>query len=97
MKRLLICASSLTLLKGEFRHVTGAFDAPRLLPFLPPDLSILPCRYGIADWLQFDASVVRGLAYYTGTVFEVWRLAKDRRWLGRNHAETLMLACLSAS
>mmetsp|Transcript_21018 Transcript_21018/g.62164 ORF Transcript_21018/g.62164 Transcript_21018/m.62164 type:complete len:504 (+) Transcript_21018:18-1529(+) len=27
-------------------------------------------EYGIADWLQFDASVVRGLAYYTGVVFE---------------------------
>lgn len=26
--------------------------------------------YGIADWVQFDASVVRGLAYYTGVVFE---------------------------
>lgn len=26
--------------------------------------------YGFADWLCFDASVVRGLAYYTGTVFE---------------------------
>ena len=22
--------------------------------------------YGIADWLEFDPSVVRGLAYYTG-------------------------------
>ena len=22
--------------------------------------------YGIADWLVFDASVVRGLSYYTG-------------------------------
>jgi len=28
--------------------------------------------YGFADWLQFDASVVRGLAYYTGTVFEAF-------------------------
>jgi histidyl-tRNA synthetase len=26
--------------------------------------------YGFADFLQFDASVVRGLAYYTGIVFE---------------------------
>ena len=26
--------------------------------------------YGFADWLQFDASVVRGLAYYAGVVFE---------------------------
>jgi len=28
--------------------------------------------YGYADWLQFDASVVRGLAYYTGVVFEAF-------------------------
>merc|ERR1712188_82528 len=26
--------------------------------------------YGFGDWLIFDASVVRGLAYYTGIVFE---------------------------
>ncbi len=26
--------------------------------------------YGLADWVGFDASVVRGLAYYTGTVWE---------------------------
>ena len=26
--------------------------------------------YGFKDWLVFDASVVRGLAYYTGVVFE---------------------------
>lgn len=30
----------------------------------------LAADYGYADWLQFDASVVRGLAYYTGVVFE---------------------------
>jgi histidyl-tRNA synthetase len=28
--------------------------------------------YGYSDWLQYDASVVRGLAYYTGTVFEAF-------------------------
>ena len=28
--------------------------------------------YGIEDWLLFDASVVRGLAYYTGVVFEAF-------------------------
>merc|ERR1712226_1712455 len=31
--------------------------------------------YGIQDWILFDASVVRGLAYYTGVVFEAF----DRR------------------
>jgi len=28
--------------------------------------------YGYSAWLQFDASVVRGLAYYTGVVFEAF-------------------------
>ncbi|KAG5473054.1 hypothetical protein CUR178_02970 [Leishmania enriettii] len=28
--------------------------------------------YGYEDWVQFDASVVRGLAYYTGIVFEAF-------------------------
>ncbi len=28
--------------------------------------------YGIEDWILFDASVVRGLAYYTGIVFEAF-------------------------
>ena len=27
--------------------------------------------YGISDWVEFDGSTVRGLAYYTGCVFEV--------------------------
>lgn len=31
-------------------------------------------QYGYSEWISFDASVVRGLAYYTGIVFEV-RLA----------------------
>ncbi|WP_425155344.1 histidine--tRNA ligase [Candidatus Palauibacter sp.] len=30
---------------------------------------------GFGDFLRFDARLVRGLAYYTGTVFEIW----DRR------------------
>jgi len=32
----------------------------------------LAAAYGIADWLVFDPSVVRGLAYYTGIVFEAF-------------------------
>lgn len=31
--------------------------------------------YQISDWILFDASIVRGLAYYTGSVFEAF----DRR------------------
>jgi histidyl-tRNA synthetase len=35
--------------------------------------------YGVADWLVFDASVVRGLAYYTGVVFEAFDRAGQLR------------------
>ena len=35
--------------------------------------------YGFADWLIFDASVVRGLAYYTGVVFEAFDRNKQFR------------------
>ena len=28
-------------------------------------------KFGYAEWIEFDASLVCGLAYYTGIVFEV--------------------------
>ncbi|XP_052199017.1 histidine--tRNA ligase, chloroplastic/mitochondrial [Diospyros lotus] len=33
-------------------------------------LFLLAEQFGFSEWIQFDASVVRGLAYYTGIVFE---------------------------
>eukprot|EP00622_Pseudochattonella_farcimen_P008167 FR744346.1.p1 GENE.FR744346.1~~FR744346.1.p1 ORF type:complete len:375 (+),score=88.21 FR744346.1:90-1127(+) len=35
--------------------------------------------YGFRDWLVFDASVVRGLSYYTGAVFEAFDRAGEFR------------------
>ena len=35
--------------------------------------------YGFGEWLIFDASVVRGLAYYTGVVFEGFDCAGELR------------------
>lgn len=32
---------------------------------------------GLSDFVQFDASIVRGLLYYTGTVFEAWEVGGD--------------------
>ena len=43
------------------------------MDFDPPELALfdaLAC-HGITEWCQWDCSIVRGLAYYTGTVFEV--------------------------
>lgn len=35
--------------------------------------------YGFGDYLEFDLSVVRGLAYYTGTVFEFFDAGRSLR------------------
>ncbi len=40
----------------------------------------LAAAYGYADWLVFDASVVRGLAYYTGGCWRVWYVGSAGRW-----------------
>lgn len=34
---------------------------------------------GVGDFVQFDPSIVRGLLYYTGTVFEAWEVGGDIR------------------
>jgi len=42
---------------------------------LSPSLPLVSLPFCLQDYLIFDASVVRGLAYYTGVVFECF----DRR------------------
>ena len=32
---------------------------------------------GLSDYVVFDASIMRGLLYYTGTVFEAWEVGGD--------------------
>ena len=47
--------------------------------------------YGITEWLEFDASIVRGLAYYTGTVFEAFdRSGTLRAICGGGRYDTLL-------
>jgi histidyl-tRNA synthetase len=47
--------------------------------------------YGIADWIVLDASVVRGLAYYTGIVFEAFdRQGKLRAIAGGGRYDQLL-------
>lgn len=74
-----ISDSSITTIQS----VLSLTDLPELRDMLSPDsmavselerLFQLLESYGISDWTKFDASVVRGLAYYTGPVFE----AQDR-------------------
>ncbi|CAJ1408499.1 unnamed protein product [Effrenium voratum] len=52
----------------EFADIAGVGESEEVQELRR--LFALAEDYGYADWLQFDASVVRGLAYYTGVVFE---------------------------
>src|SRR5439155_225611 len=48
---------------------------------------------GLADYVAFDASVVRGLAYYTGTVFEIFdRKGELRAICGGGRYDNLLAA-----
>ena len=60
----LLCKSvdDLAALCGDGVDTSGVDELKRLFQ--------LAEDYGFGDWLVFDASVVRGLAYYTGVVFE---------------------------
>ena len=70
-----ISDSSITAIQS----VLSVTELPELRDMLSPDsmavselerLFQLLESYGISEWTTFDASVVRGLAYYTGPVFE---------------------------
>ena len=70
-----ISDSSITTIQS----VLSVTELPELRDILSPDsmavselerLFQLLESYGISEWTTFDASVVRGLAYYTGPVFE---------------------------
>src|SRR5690606_18391232 len=52
--------------KGERRDVDPASPTAPL-----EQLIALLDSHGVMQWCEFDLSIVRGLAYYTGTVFEV--------------------------
>ncbi|MEM0897614.1 MAG: histidine--tRNA ligase [Verrucomicrobiota bacterium] len=47
-------------------------------PLLEPVINDLASR-GMGDFVRIDLSIVRGLAYYTGTVFEVFDVAANMR------------------
>ena len=51
--------------------------------------------YGMSEWVEFDASIVRGLAYYTGSVFEAQdREGKFRAICGGGRYDNLLSTCL---
>jgi histidyl-tRNA synthetase len=46
---------------------------------------------GVGDWVEFDLSIVRGLAYYTGIVFELFDAKRELRAIcGGGRYDTLL-------
>lgn len=65
-KKILAATTAATL--DEFASLAGVGESVEVKELR--NLFELANEYGFGDWLQFDATVVRGLAYYTGVVFE---------------------------
>lgn len=48
-------------------------------------------QLGVSDYVNFDPRIIRGLDYYTGTVFEAWDVSGDgRAVLGGGHYDNLV-------
>jgi len=62
---------------AEAREKLGAAASPGLDEL--EAFGALADAYGIARWLTFDVGVIRGLAYYTGIVFECYDAKKKFR------------------
>ena len=58
-------------------------------PLLEPLAQELAAR-GLSDFVRFDATIVRGLAYYTGVVFEVFAPAHGRALAGGGRYDDLI-------
>ncbi|MFL5638379.1 MAG: histidine--tRNA ligase [Gemmatimonadaceae bacterium] len=61
-------ATDLNALAAEFRNCPDVMES---VTHLREYLNFLDAL-GVGDWVDFDLSIVRGLAYYTGKVFELF-------------------------
>ncbi|MFL5611393.1 MAG: histidine--tRNA ligase [Gemmatimonadaceae bacterium] len=61
-------ATDLNALAAQYRNSPGVMES---ITHLREYLNFLDAL-GVGDWVDFDLSIVRGLAYYTGKVFELF-------------------------
>ncbi|MDX1682458.1 MAG: ATP phosphoribosyltransferase regulatory subunit, partial [Phycisphaeraceae bacterium] len=69
----------------RFKYGCGELDQMREHLGIDRDLGELEAldtqleAFGIGDWCEYDVGIVRGLAYYTGTVFEIHEVSGAER------------------
>jgi len=68
VSRILASSTDLNVLAAEFRHSPEVMET---VTHMREYLNFLDAL-GVGDWIDFDLSIVRGLAYYTGKVFELF-------------------------
>jgi len=68
VSRILDSSTDLNALAAEFR---GAPDVMQTITHMREYMNFLDAL-GVGEWIEFDLSIVRGLAYYTGKVFELF-------------------------
>jgi histidyl-tRNA synthetase len=68
VSRILASSADLNALAAEFRHTPNVMET---VTHMREYLNFLDAL-GVGDWIDFDLSIVRGLAYYTGKVFELF-------------------------
>jgi histidyl-tRNA synthetase len=64
---------------GAWGHIAEQFNIPEQDLH---DLHVLHQQlkaFGVGDWCEYDLGIVRGLAYYTGTVFEIHEVSGAER------------------
>jgi histidyl-tRNA synthetase len=76
---------------GNLDAILGDRDLWKQSPELTRFFSTISAL-GLSKLVQFDASIVRGLSYYTGTVFEAWEVGGDirRALLGGGRYDNLL-------
>merc|ERR1712157_174234 len=90
---------SMTVIE-KLTSILSTKSLDQLIPLLPKDSKAIPqltklfslCdAYNISDWIVFDASIIRGLAYYSGIVFEAFdRKGTLRAIAGGGRYDTLL-------
>lgn len=63
---------------GEVTGIVSSDDAKAALGELETLFQLLNA-HGVGDWCKFDPTVVRGLAYYTGVVYELFDAGRSLR------------------
>jgi histidyl-tRNA synthetase len=62
----------------DVRHLVNSDEAKLALAELETLFALLSA-HGVSEWVRFDPTVVRGLAYYTGVVYEVFDAGRSLR------------------